>query len=97
MIVRYAKRGGSRAVPLDVETLQAIIDWMKSRSAAATEHLLLSLPRTGCWGPLSTRDIARIVARHARPPTCLTIGDRRTFMPTCSLCRRRSERPAQLR
>jgi site-specific recombinase XerD len=35
------------------------------RPAAPTEHLLLSLPRTGQPGPLSTRDIAGIVARHA--------------------------------
>lgn len=63
--VRYAKRGRSRQVPLDEDALQAIIAWVKSRPPAATEHLLLSLPRTGRPGPLSTRDIARIVVRHA--------------------------------
>ena len=36
-----------------------------SRSTAATEHLLLSLPRAGQPAPLSTRDIARVVARHS--------------------------------
>jgi len=63
--VRYAKRGRSRAVPLDEDALEAIIAWVKSRPPAPTEHLLLSLPRGGPPGPLSTRDIARIVARHA--------------------------------
>lgn len=65
--VRRAKRGRSRRVPLDHDTLEAIIAWVKTRPAAATEHLLLSLPRTGNPPrPLSTRDIARIVARHAQ-------------------------------
>ena len=63
--VRYGKRGRTRAVPLDDDALEAIVAWVKSRPSAATEHLLLSLPRTGQPGPLSTRDIARIVARHA--------------------------------
>ena len=65
VVVRYAKRGRSRAVPLDDDALEAIIAWVKSRPPAPTEHLLLSLPRTGQPGPLSTRDVARIVARHA--------------------------------
>ena len=64
--VRYGKRGRTRVVPLDDDTLEAIVAWVKSRPAAATEHLLLSLPRSGQPGPLSTRDIARIVARHAQ-------------------------------
>src|SRR3954447_1882141 len=63
--VRYGKRGRTRSVPLGEEALDAITAWVKSRPGAATEHLLLSLPRTGRSGPLSTRDIARIVARHA--------------------------------
>ena len=63
--VRYGKRGRTRAVPLDDDALQSIIAWVKSRPTAASEHLLLSLPRSGQPGPLSTRDIARIVARHA--------------------------------
>jgi len=63
--VRYAKRGRTRAVPLDEDALAAIIAWVKSRPPAATKHLLLSLPRTGQPGPLSTRDIARILTRHA--------------------------------
>jgi integrase/recombinase XerD len=45
--------------------LEAVVAWVKSRPAAATEHLLLSLPRTGQPRPLTTRDIARIVGRHA--------------------------------
>jgi hypothetical protein len=79
--VRRAKRGRSRRVPLDHDTLEAISAWVKARPPAATEHLLLSLPRTGKPpGPLSTRDIARIVARHARPP-----GSPRTVAArTCS-------------
>jgi hypothetical protein len=40
--------------------------WVKSRPAASSEHLLLALPRSGNAGALSTRDIARIVARHAK-------------------------------
>ena len=63
--VRYGKRGGIRAIPLDEDVLEAIVAWVKSRPAAPTEHLLLSLPRTGQPRPLSTRDIARIVGRHA--------------------------------
>lgn len=64
--VRYGKRGRTRTVPLDPDALAAIADWVKSRPAAATDHLLLSLPRTR-QPPraLSTRDIARILARHA--------------------------------
>ena len=64
--VRYGKRGRTRAIPLDEDALAAITAWVKARPAAPTEHLLLSLPRTG-QPPraLSTRDIARIVARHA--------------------------------
>ena len=63
--VRYAKRGRSRVVPLDDDTLEAIVAWVKSRPPAATEHLLLSMPRAGAPGPLGARDIARIVGRHA--------------------------------
>src|SRR5450755_960250 len=64
--VRYGKRGRTRAIPLDEDTLSAITAWVKIRPVAATEHLLLSLPRTG-QPPraLSTRDIAGIIARHA--------------------------------
>ncbi len=63
--VRYAKRGRTRVVPLDGDALEAIIAWVKSRPPAATEHLLLSMPRAGAPGPLGARDIARIVGRHA--------------------------------
>jgi len=63
--VRYGKRGRTRAIPLDEDALAAITAWVKTRPAA-TEHLLLSLPRTGqSPRPLNTRDVARIVARHA--------------------------------
>jgi integrase len=68
--VRYAKRGRSRVVPLDDDALEAIT-WVKSRPVAATEHLLLSLPRAGAPGLLGARDIARIVGpsrRGRRPP-----------------------------
>ena len=64
-IVRHGKRGRTRAVPLDEDALAAISAWVKSRPTAASEHLLLSLPRSAPPRPLSTRDIARIVARHA--------------------------------
>ena len=65
--IRYGKRGHTRAIPLDEDALAAITAWVKGRPAAATEHLLLSLPRTGQPPrPLGTRDIARIVARHAQ-------------------------------
>jgi integrase/recombinase XerD len=63
--VRYGKRGRTRAVPLDEDALEAIVAWVKSRPLAPTEHLLVSLPRTGQPRPLATRDIARIVTRHA--------------------------------
>jgi len=64
--VRYGKRGRTRAIPLDEDTLAAITAWVKVRPAAATEHLLLSLPRAGQPPrPLGTRDIARIVERYA--------------------------------
>jgi site-specific recombinase XerD len=43
--VRYAKRGRTRVVPLDDAALEAIVAWVKSRPPAATEHLLLSMPR----------------------------------------------------
>src|SRR4051794_38695725 len=46
LTVRYGKRGRTRSVPLDEDALDAITAWVKSRPAAATEHLLLSLPRT---------------------------------------------------
>ena len=64
--VRYGKRGCTRAVPLDEDALAAIAAWVKARPPAASEHLLLSLPRTR-QPPraLTTRDVARIVARHA--------------------------------
>jgi integrase/recombinase XerC len=64
--VRYGKRGRTRAIPLDEDALAAVAAWVKARPVAASEHLLLSLPRTG-QPPraLSTRDVARIVARYA--------------------------------
>ena len=52
---------------------------------AATEHLLLSLPRAGAPEPLGARDIARIVGRHAEaaeplridaPHTCCAVDER---------------------
>jgi integrase/recombinase XerD len=64
--VRHGKRGRTRAVPLDQDALDAIAAWMKSRPAAASDHLLLSLPRTRQPPkPLTTRDVARIVGRYA--------------------------------
>lgn len=64
--VRYAKRGRTRQVPLDSDALQAIVAWVKVRPVSDGERLLLSLPRTGRPpGPLSTRDVARIVGRYA--------------------------------
>ena len=50
---------------LDEDAFEAITAWLKSRPPAPTEHLLLSIPRTGRPRPLSIRDIARGVARHA--------------------------------
>lgn len=65
--VRYAKRGRTRQVPLDEDALEAIVQWVKARPVADSEHLLLSLPRAARPpGPLSTRDVARIVARYAQ-------------------------------
>jgi integrase/recombinase XerD len=64
--VRYAKRGRTRQVPLDEDALEAIVQWVKARPVADSEHLLLSLPRTR-HPPrvLSPRDVARIVGRYA--------------------------------
>jgi site-specific recombinase XerD len=81
--VRYGKRGRTRAIPLDEDALEAIVAWVKSRPAAPTEHLLLSLPRSGQPGPLTTRDIARIVGRHAAAAD-LPEGARRTSCATPS-------------
>ena len=82
--VRYGKRGRTRAIPLDDDALEAILAWVKSRPAGATEHLLLSLPRTGQPGPLSTRDLARIVAATPRRPTCPKTAAHRTCCATPS-------------
>jgi site-specific recombinase XerD len=83
--VRYGKRGRTRAIPLDEDTLAAITAWVKVRPAAATELLLLSLPRTGQPPrPLGTRDIARIVERYAAPAGCPRTGALRTSSGTPS-------------
>jgi site-specific recombinase XerD len=59
--VRYGKRGRTRAIPLDEDALAAIAAWIKARPAAATDHLLLSLPRTRQPSrPLTTRDVTRM-------------------------------------
>jgi integrase/recombinase XerD len=63
--VRYAKRGRTRAVPLDEDALAAVVAWVRVRPVCASEHLLVSLPRAGEPRSLSTRDVARVVARHA--------------------------------
>jgi site-specific recombinase XerD len=64
--VRYGKRARTRAIPLDEDTLAAITAWVKVRPTAATDHLLLSLPRTGQPPrPLGIRDVGRIVERYA--------------------------------
>jgi len=64
--VRYAKRGRTRQVPIDADALEAIIAWVKTRPVTDGEQLLLSLPRTGrAPGPLTTRDVARVIAGYA--------------------------------
>ena len=64
--ITYGKRGRTRSVPLEEDALKAIVAWVRARPVAATAHLLLSLPRTGrAAAGLTTRDIARIVERHA--------------------------------
>lgn len=64
--VRYAKRGSTRQIPLPRPTLDAIAAWVKARPTTGHELLFCSLPRTGRPpGKLSTRDVARTVARHA--------------------------------
>jgi hypothetical protein len=62
---------------IDQDALDAIAAWVKVRPPAASEHLLLSLPRTG-QPPraLTTRDVARIVAPYAE--TAGLPEDRRT-------------------
>jgi integrase len=71
--VRYAKRGRTRVAPLDDNALEAIVAWVKSRPPAATEHLLLSMPRAGAPGP----------ARRARHR-----ADRRPSRCDCPTCPR---------
>jgi site-specific recombinase XerC len=62
--VRYGKRGRTRAIPLDEDALSAITAWVKVRPVAASEQLLLSLPRTGHPPQaLTTRD-----REDRRPP-----------------------------
>ncbi len=47
LTVRYGKRERTRQIPLDHDTLAALTTWVKVRPVASSEHLLLSLPRTG--------------------------------------------------
>ena len=83
--VRYGKRGRTRAVPLDQDALAAIAAWVKVRPPAASEHLLLSLPRTG-QPPraLTTRDVARSSLATPRLPASRRTDERRTCCATRS-------------
>jgi site-specific recombinase XerD len=55
--VRYGKRGRTRAIPLDEDTLAAITAWVKVRPAAATEHPV---------AVAAAHRAAAAAARHAR-------------------------------
>jgi hypothetical protein len=81
--VRHGKRGRTRSVPLDDDALRAIIAWVKNRPAS-TEHLLLSLPRTGQPGPLSTATSPGSLRATPLPPTCPRTGARLTCCATPS-------------
>ena len=61
-----ASRAAIGAPVVGQRPLRRAAAWVKVRPPAASEHLLLSLPRTG-QPPraLTTRDVARTVARHA--------------------------------
>jgi len=60
------KRGRERRVPLSGAALEALVDWSDTRPTCRSERLFVSLPRAPREpGPLSTRDLARIVGRHA--------------------------------
>jgi len=64
--VRYAKRGRSRSIPLAQDALEAIVAWVKVRPMCATDHILVSMSRTGSHPrTLTNRDAGRIVAHHA--------------------------------
>jgi len=64
--VRSGKRGRGRRVPLSRAALEALIDWRDARPACASERIFVSLPRPPREpGPLGSRDVARIVGRHA--------------------------------
>jgi len=84
VIVRYAKRGRTRVVPLDDDALEAIVSWVKSRPPAATEYLLLSMSRGGAPGPLARATSHGSSADTPRRPTCPTTAAPRTCCATRS-------------
>jgi site-specific recombinase XerD len=64
--VQYGKRGRRRSVPPEEDALDALTVWVQSRPTCAHEELHISLPRTGqAPGPLTVRDVTRIVNRYA--------------------------------
>jgi site-specific recombinase XerD len=69
--VRSGKRGRSRAIPLDEDTLAAITAWVKVRPTAATDHLLLSLRALGSRRGRSARATSPATRR---PPGCPRTG-----------------------
>jgi len=60
-IVRYGKRGRTRAVPLDEDALAAIVAWVKRRPTAASDHLLVRSEAGWTWaGTLAWRGEGRV-------------------------------------
>jgi hypothetical protein len=76
-IVRYGKRGRTRAVPLDEDALEGMVAWVKSRPTAASERLLLSLraaARPDGSTPATSRASSPVTPRR---PTCpMTVAHR---------------------
>ena len=82
--VRYAKRGRSRVVPLDDDTLEAIVAWV---NAARRRRRNISCCR--CRAPAHPARSALatsrgLLAATPSPPTCPTTGAPRTFSATRS-------------
>jgi integrase/recombinase XerD len=68
LTVRHSKRGRSRQVPIDRDTLEALKAWARERQAiaAASDHLFVTLARNGDPAPLTVRAVHKLVERHAR-------------------------------
>ena len=68
VVVRAAKRGRTRAVPLHSEAVDALRRWYAVRPTAGTEAVFVSLrrPAAAAAGRLSAGAVGEVVGRHAR-------------------------------